>query len=111
MDVHELPFCMSAGISFNNIFDGIAKPTPEYTPVFENMAVFIPTTSPFILSKGPPELPGLISASVCIVFEIEYPVTSLGNRRPIWLITPVVSVPAQAKRITNCDYLFSYLYL
>ena len=37
------------------------------------MAVLIPTTSPFILISGPPELPGLIAASVCITSGIEYP--------------------------------------
>ena len=43
---------------------GTAKPTPELAPVLENMAVFIAITSPFALSRGPPELPGFIAASV-----------------------------------------------
>jgi hypothetical protein len=36
----------------------IANPRPEYRPVLENIAVFIPITCPWVLSKGPPELPG-----------------------------------------------------
>ena len=33
----------------------------------ENLAELMPITSPFILSSAPPELPGLIAASVCII--------------------------------------------
>jgi hypothetical protein len=46
------------------VFDGIANPTPAYTPVLENIAVFIPITCPWVLSKGPPEFPGFTAASV-----------------------------------------------
>lgn len=42
------------------------KPTPELVPVWEAMAAFTPTNSPARLSKGYPELPGLIGASVWI---------------------------------------------
>ena len=37
--------------------------------VLEAIAVFMPTTSPFKLTRGPPLLPGLIAASVCIKFS------------------------------------------
>jgi hypothetical protein len=40
---------------------GIAKPIPCAVP---RIAVFIPMTCPFRLRSGPPELPGLIEASV-----------------------------------------------
>ena len=43
---------------------GIAKPTPALSPVRLAIAVFMPTTSPFMSNSGPPELPGLIAASV-----------------------------------------------
>ncbi len=37
---------------------------PTLAPTGERIAVFMPITSPFILTKGPPEFPGLIDASV-----------------------------------------------
>ena len=43
---------------------GIAKPTPELCPVAEAMAVFMPISRPWVSSSGPPELPGLIAASI-----------------------------------------------
>jgi hypothetical protein len=47
------------------------------------MAVFIPITRPCIFNSGPPELPGLITALVWMVFAIEYPVSGFGKRRAI----------------------------
>ena len=49
---------------------GIAKPTPMLpaspdAPPLVAIAEFTPTTSPARLTSGPPELPGLIAASVC----------------------------------------------
>ena len=44
-------------------FDGIAKPIPIEPPC-PRIAVLIPTTLPFKLKSGPPELPWLIEASV-----------------------------------------------
>ena len=41
---------------------GIAKPNPAPGP--DLTKVLIPTTCPSELSKGPPEFPGLIAASV-----------------------------------------------
>jgi hypothetical protein len=40
---------------------GIAKPIPI---ALARMAVLMPITSPLSFNKGPPELPGLIAASV-----------------------------------------------
>ena len=37
---------------------------PEKLPVSETRKVLIPTTSPRALTSGPPELPGLMAASV-----------------------------------------------
>ena len=42
-----------------------AKPTPEFTPVVEKIWVLIPITRPSASTSGPPELPGLMAASVC----------------------------------------------
>ena len=43
---------------------GTAKPTPAEEPEREKMAVLMPMTSPSMSTKGPPELPGLMAASV-----------------------------------------------
>ena len=43
---------------------GIAKPMPTLPPVREMIAELMPTSSPFKLTSAPPELPGLIDASV-----------------------------------------------
>ena len=50
---------------------GIANPTPMLpdspprTPPVVAIAEFTPMTCPRTLASGPPELPGLIAASVC----------------------------------------------
>ncbi len=43
---------------------GMLNPTPSLPPPLDRMAMLIPTTSPFMFTRGPPELPGLIAASV-----------------------------------------------
>ena len=43
---------------------GIAKPTPCEPPEREKMAVFTPTSLPVRSTSAPPELPGLMAASV-----------------------------------------------
>ena len=40
------------------------KPTPSLPPPLEAIELLIPMTSPFMLTSGPPEFPGLIAASV-----------------------------------------------
>jgi hypothetical protein len=50
--------------------EGTANPIPALTPVLEYIAELIPITSPFKFNNGPPELPGLIAASVCIISGI-----------------------------------------
>jgi hypothetical protein len=42
----------------------MAKPMPILPPVRLKIAVLMPTTSPRRFSSGPPELPGLMDASV-----------------------------------------------
>ncbi len=46
------------------MFTGIAKPMPMLPPVREMIAELIPTSSPLKFTSAPPELPGLIDASV-----------------------------------------------
>ncbi len=65
---------------------GIAKPIPW--PV-ATIAVLMPMTSPRRLTRGPPELPGLIEASVWMKFSYVAMPTS---ERPVALTTPTVTV-------------------
>ena len=48
---------------------GIAKPMPIEPPLWEKIAVLMPMTSPRRFKSGPPELPGLIEASVWMKFS------------------------------------------
>ena len=52
------------------------------------MAVFTPMSLPAESSRGPPELPGLMAASVWIASAISRPAL-VGKRRPNALTTPV----------------------
>ena len=54
------------------------------------MAVFMPTTSPRTFSRGPPELPGLMAASVCSMSMVRPSVT--GKGRLSALTTPTLTV-------------------
>ena len=46
------------------MFTGTAKPMPEPPPFWATKAVFTPITRPCASTSGPPELPGLMAASV-----------------------------------------------
>ena len=61
------------------------------------IAVLMPMTSPRTFSNGPPELPGLIAASVCSTFaKREPPLDSdTGNDREVALMTPTLTVCAK----------------
>src|SRR5207245_2532377 len=67
------------------MFDGMAKPMPEPPAT---IAVLMPMTSPCMFTRGPPELPGLIAASVWT--------KSSNGPWPIWralaLMIPAVTV-------------------
>ena len=58
------PYCFSCLNTVRTVADGIAKPRPSLPPDGEMMNVLTPTTSPWMLTSGPPEFPGLIGASV-----------------------------------------------
>src|SRR5262249_28834783 len=70
---------------------GIAYPIPTLEPDGEKSAVFTPINRPPELSKGPPELPGLIAASVWITLVASNPLRS-EMRRLSPLMIPDVSV-------------------
>ncbi len=60
------------------------------------MAVFTPISRPALSSSGPPELPGLIAASVWMTSRIVRPVTA-GMVRPRALTMPVVRLWSRPK--------------
>ena len=71
---------------------GTAKPTPAFAPLDEAIRAFIPITFPYMSRSGPPELPGLMAASVCMTPANEKPRVPAGSERPDALIMPLVSV-------------------
>ena len=58
------PSSMRLSMTCAAMLTGMAKPMPMLPPVRVAMAVFMPTTSPRRFTSGPPELPGLMAASV-----------------------------------------------
>jgi hypothetical protein len=79
------------------VFTGMAKPTPEETPVWEKIIVFTPITRPWLSSSGPPEFPGLIGASVWIMFGMLNTRDPGRMTRPMALTIPTVIVPSSPK--------------
>ena len=91
-------FSINVGTIFAIALEGIANPIPEKVFVPDSMAVFIPIISHCASSKGPPELPGFIGASVWIIFGIKIPpLAVVGSDRPIPLTMPVVIVSLRPK--------------
>jgi hypothetical protein len=72
-----VPFSMSSSATRFARFAGMAKPTPiepdvVVVPPALAIATLMPTSSPLSFTRAPPELPGLIAASVWITgIEIE----------------------------------------
>jgi len=66
---------------------------PTFAPLGPMMAVLIPITLPELSNSGPPELPGLIAASVWIIFSSVSPPSPWISRLSE-LTMPVVSVPS-----------------
>jgi len=63
----------------------MAKPMPRLPPLREKMAVLIPTSKPLASTSAPPELPGLMAASVCMKFS--------KVDRPNWLRPRALTMP------------------
>jgi hypothetical protein len=78
---------------------GIENPTPIDPPCAPVVAIaeLMPTTRPSMSTSGPPELPGLIAASVCSALStvgVLAPVSSpTFTARSTALMMPVVTVP------------------
>ena len=83
------PNSISWSMTVLTMFDGIAKPMPMFPPDCDRMAVLMPTSSPRRLTSAPPELPGLMAASVWMKFS--YP-SGLMPDRPSALTMPEVTV-------------------
>jgi hypothetical protein len=66
---------------------GMAKPIPADAPDPDMIALFTPMSRPALSSNGPPELPGLIGASVWITPLISCD-AAVGNRRCSALMMP-----------------------
>ena len=58
------PNCFNCRNAVRAVALGIANPRPSFPPDCERTNVLTPTTSPRMLTSGPPEFPGLIGASV-----------------------------------------------
>src|SRR6266540_6908297 len=72
---------------------GIAKPSPIEPPLGEKIELFTPITWPRALTRGPPEFPGLIDASVWIMSTYTPdPWPSVARFRPVPLTTPAVTL-------------------
>jgi hypothetical protein len=85
------PRRMSSGTTRLTESIGMAKPIPALVPDGDRIAVLTPITRPAESSSGPPELPGLMAASVWITLVISRPAL-VGRRRLSALMMPVVSV-------------------
>ena len=75
----------SFGTISRTVSDGIAKPMPTFPPPAPAVAIceFTPITRPLASSSGPPELPGLIGASVWITLSMRKPLgASISRSRP-----------------------------
>ena len=81
------PVSMSCSDVRRAWFEVIAKPRPMLPPAADTdpggwaIAELIPTTSPAALTSGPPELPGLIAASVWIA--VSYTHLTLPTNREV----------------------------
>jgi hypothetical protein len=69
----------------HTVSTGMENPTPDDAPEGEYIAVFTPIKFPELSRSGPPLLPGLIAASVCITSCIGRPVAAelISRRKPL----------------------------
>ena len=86
------PSLRRRGMTSFAVSTGTAKPMPVLPPADVRIWALTPITRPRASSSGPPELPGLIAASVCRTLPIEKPSCSDGIWRWTAEMTPVVSV-------------------
>ena len=58
------PYLISCSMTLRAMFTGMAKPMPMLPPLRDRIAVLMPISSPRRFTSAPPELPGLMEASV-----------------------------------------------
>ena len=88
-----LPSALSCGTTDLTVSIGTAKPTPELLPPpLVAICELTPITRPSASSSGPPELPGLIAASVCSTPEMVKPLGDSMSRLSAEMM-PLVTVP------------------
>ena len=58
---------MSCSATRFTVLEGMANPKPALDWEVEEIYVLMPMSSPLSLTRAPPELPGLIAASVWII--------------------------------------------
>ena len=121
--VFDFAVSSSWWISARTVSIGIAKPMPTLPlpPPPVSIWELIPITSPAALISGPPELPGLIAASVWITLEIEKPlgawiwrcsaetmplvtVRSSPNGLPIATTGSPTSISAESPSVSGCSW-------
>jgi hypothetical protein len=83
------PSRISSGTTRLTTSTGMAKPMPALAPEGEKIAVLTPISRPAESSRGPPELPGLMAASVWMTSATSRP-PLVGSRLFRALITPMV---------------------
>ena len=86
-----------SGTILRAVSTGTAKPMPTEPPEGLKIMVLIPTMRPRESRSGPPELPGLIAASVWITPSISRSVNSERSGRASPETIPVVSVRSRPK--------------
>jgi hypothetical protein len=69
---------------------GTAKPTPSLAPERLKIETLIPITRPSRSTRGPPELPGLMAASVCSTARADAPAGMAWSTAEM---IPAVTVP------------------
>ena len=74
---------------------GMAKPMPEFCAALPMIMVLMPITSPRESSSGPPELPGLMAASVWMASSMKAPSGERTERMELTI--PRVMVPVSPK--------------
>ncbi len=106
-----MPSAIRAGATRLTALTGMEKPTPEFVPLLDKIALLTPITRPCKSSSGPPELPGLIAASVWMTCGNEYrpPPSAIRSEvkvRPNPLTMPMDIEPSSPNGLpmamTNC---------
>ena len=90
------PYCTRSLMTALAALMGMAKPMPALCPTELRIRVLMPMTSPWEFNSGPPELPGLMGASVWMASSMMAPPSGSRTER-IELTMPRVMVPFRPK--------------